>query len=60
VPSFVAVEAVSFKLPMLVPAPFDLAAPAPRVGSARPRVSHAHDPPSLRSLESRAPPACLS
>ncbi len=57
VPLFVAVETVMFKVLLLVPARFALAAPAAPVLSSRPRVAHAHDPPVLGSLQTRAPPA---
>ena len=60
VPLFVAVETVTFTIPLLVPARMELAAPAARVVSSRPRVAHAHDPPERSPLGPRPPPSCLS
>jgi hypothetical protein len=60
VPLFVAVETVTFTVPVLVPARVEVAAPAASVVSSRPLVAHAHDPPGKSPFGPRAPPAYLS
>jgi hypothetical protein len=59
VPLFVAVETLTFNLPVLAPARMELDAPLAVSLSSRPRVAHAHDPPASSSLAPRAPPAFL-
>lgn len=54
---FVAVSAQAFALPAVTPPPLELAPPAEAGLPARFQVVHGHDPPSLTSLPSRAPPS---
>ncbi|MBI2827924.1 MAG: hypothetical protein HYX77_01470 [Acidobacteria bacterium] len=60
---FVAVAHASFEVPAAVPTACDLDLGAPAESPAHPHhllhVVHSHDPPFLRSLPSRAPPAFL-
>ena len=57
---FVAVGVASFELPPAVVSSFDLSVPFAAAPRAQLHVVHGHDPPSGRSLSSRAPPAFLS
>jgi hypothetical protein len=57
---FVAVGVASFELPPAVISSFDLTVPIAAAPRALLHVVHGHDPPSARSLSSRAPPASLS
>ena len=57
---FVAVAYASFDVPAAAATSWDLAAPAESPARQSLRVVHGHDPPFLRSLASRAPPAFLS
>lgn len=57
---FVAVGVASFELPPAVVSSFDLSVPVTAAPRAQLHVVHGHDPPSGKSLSSRAPPAFLS
>ena len=54
---FVAVPQASFDTPAAAVTCFDLGAPAESPARHSLRVVHGHDPPTLTSLPSRAPPA---
>jgi len=57
---FVALDVAAFQLPPAVVSSFDLTVPVAAAPRAVLHVVHGHDPPSGRSLSSRAPPAFLS
>lgn len=57
---FVAVPVPLFSVPSPAPAVFTLAVPAERASERGLDVVRSHDPPSLHSLPSRAPPSFLS
>ena len=54
---FVGVAATVVDLPAAAPAPFELAQPSERRSFGALYGFHGHDPPLIRSLSSRAPPA---
>lgn len=58
--AFVAVAAAWFSAPGMTPAVCELAVPAERRAHRTADVVRSHDPPLIRSLSSRAPPALLS
>lgn len=58
--AFVAVAAAVFSAPEFVVISFDLPVPTEQAAHRPVDVVHSHDPPSLRSLSSRAPPLSLS
>ena len=57
---FVAVTAPATRVAAVTEAPFVLAVPMELAAPCNVEVAHGHDPPSLHSLPSRAPPAPLS
>jgi hypothetical protein len=57
--AFVAVSGSTLPALGLAQGVFDLRIPAERRAHRAVEVVHGHDPPSLRSLSSRAPPTCL-
>lgn len=54
---FVAVAHACFDIPAAVATSWELGAPAESPARHSLHVAHGHDPPFLRSLQSRAPPA---
>jgi hypothetical protein len=58
--AFVAVAVSAFPAPALMAAMNELPIPAERSAHRTIEITHGHDPPSLRSLSSRAPPALLA
>ena len=58
--AFVAVAASSLPAQAIAPDAFELPVPAERPAHRILEVVRSHDPPSLRSVSSRAPPALLS
>lgn len=58
--AFVAVAASPLPAQAVTPGAFELPVPAERAAHRILDVVRSHDPPSLRSLSSRAPPALLS
>lgn len=57
---FVAAAIDTFAIPVVAPPSFTLVVAAARLIRRTDQISHAHDPPSLASLPSRAPPFLLS
>ena len=58
--AFVAEAVSTWPAPAPIVASFALPVPAERRAHRRIEVVRSHDPPGVRSLPSRAPPACLS
>jgi hypothetical protein len=58
--AFVAVAATPLAAVAVAQQPFELPVPSERPAHRSVQVAHSHDPPLVRSLPSRAPPALLA